>query len=69
MVCYTSPLPAALPLFSIVRNLPGRVVTVCGVLFVERCYCEMEWTQENVIEFIELYKKRNNMGPKAPNAF
>jgi hypothetical protein len=28
------------------------------VLFVERlCNCEMECTEENVVEFIELYKE------------
>jgi hypothetical protein len=36
----------------------GRVVRICGVVpFLERlCHCETEWTQENVIKFIELYK-------------
>jgi hypothetical protein len=31
-------------------------VRICDVRFIERfCNCEMEWTQENVIELIELY--------------
>jgi hypothetical protein len=35
-------------------------VRICGVVpFLERfCHCEMEWTQENVVEFIELYKRK-----------
>jgi hypothetical protein len=51
--------------------LPLRVVRICGaVQFPERFgNCEMEWKQESVIELNELYKKTNNMGPKAPNAF
>jgi hypothetical protein len=40
--------------------LSGREVRICDVVpFVGRfCHCEMEWTQENVIEFIELYKRK-----------
>jgi hypothetical protein len=42
---------------------------MCSVVrFLERFdNCEMEWTQESVLEFIELCKKKNNMGPKARN--
>jgi hypothetical protein len=36
------------------------MVRVCGVVrFLERfCHCEMQWTQQNVIEFIELYQTK-----------
>jgi len=48
------------------------MMQICTVVrFLERVsHCEMKWTQESVKEFIEtLYKKINNMRPKAPNAF
>jgi len=47
------------------------MVSICGVvLFVECCYSEMDWTQENVIEFIELYKRKEIIwDPKHPMHF
>jgi hypothetical protein len=55
-----SPLPSAFRLFSFVMMiLSGRVVRICGVPFLGRfCHCEMEWTKESVIAFIELYERK-----------
>jgi hypothetical protein len=47
-------------------------VRICGVgTFVERFRdCEMEWTQENVIELIEIYKRKEiTWDPKHPMHF
>jgi hypothetical protein len=40
--------------------LSRRVVRICSaVRFVERFgNCEMEWTQESVIELIEIYERK-----------
>jgi hypothetical protein len=40
--------------------LSGRVVQICGdVPFLGRfCHCEVEWPQENDMEFIKLYKRK-----------
>jgi hypothetical protein len=67
-----SPLPAAFLLSSFVKNLSGRVVRICDVVpFLGRfCHCEMEWTQENVIKFIERYKRKEIIwDPKHPMHF
>jgi hypothetical protein len=42
-----------------------------AVQFIERSgNCEMEWTQESVIEFIELYKRKEIIwNPKHPMHF
>ena len=48
------------------------MVRVCSaVWFLERFgNCEMEWTQESVIELIELYKRREIIwNPKHPMHF
>jgi hypothetical protein len=67
-----SPLPAAFRLLSFIMILSGRMVRICGAVpFLERfCHCEMELTQENIIEFIELYKRKEIiLGPKYPMHF
>jgi hypothetical protein len=53
-------LSASVPFLSFPMLLYRRVVRICGVVwFLERfCHREMDWTQENVIEFIELYKRK-----------
>jgi hypothetical protein len=52
--------------------LSGSVARICVVVpFVGRfCHCEVEWTQENVIEFIVLYKRKEIIwDPKHPMHF
>ena len=51
----TSPPSALLPFFSFMMLLSGRVVRICSVVWLLERFgnCEMEWTQESVIEFIK----------------
>ena len=68
----TSPPSAPLPFFSFMMLLSLRVVRICSaVWFLERSgNCEMEWTQESVLEFIELYKRKEIIrDPKHPMHF
>ena len=58
--------------FSFLVLLSWRVVRVCSaVWFLERFGdCEMVWTQESVIELIELYKRKEiTWDPKHPTHF
>jgi len=68
----TSPPSAPLPFFPFLMLLSWRVVRISGVVrFLERFgNCEMEWTQESVIEFIEPYKRKEIIwDPKHPIHF
>jgi hypothetical protein len=68
----TSPPSAPLPFFPFVMLLTGRVVRICSaVRFLERLdNYEMEWTQESVIEFIELCNRKEIFwDPKHPMHF
>jgi len=63
---------AHLPFFTFMMLLSCRVVRICSaVRFLERFgNCEMEWTEESVIELIELYKRKEIISdPKHPMHF
>jgi len=68
----TSPPTAPLPLFPSLMCLSRSVVGLCSAVgFPERFgNCEMEWTQESVIEFVKLYKRKEIIwDPKHPIHF
>ena len=56
----TSPPSAPLLFFPFLMLLSWRVVRICSVVcFLEHFGdCEMEWTQESVIKFIEIYERK-----------